>query len=224
MDFERQRKALARSLEAQGLLRSESVKRAFLRVPRELFVWPGTEDDAYADIPLPLGDTGQTISAPHMVVIMLEEMRLSLGDTVLEVGAGSGYNAALMAEIVAGKDSQKRGRVVTVERLPELAAFARGNIARAGYSDVVEVVLGDGTLGYPPNAEDNYDHIMVTAAAPHIPVALKRQLRVGGTLLIPLGPPGYQDLIRLTKLSPQDYREENLGGCVFVPLVGEDGY
>jgi protein-L-isoaspartate(D-aspartate) O-methyltransferase len=216
-----QRRGLADSLTAEGLLKSEQVRRAFLRVPREAFVWPGTEEQAYFDMPLSLGDTGQTISAPHMVVIMLEALQPKPGDVVLEVGTGSGYNAALLAEMVA-PGGKVEGRVVTVERVPELAAFARRNLAATGYLDRVDVVVGDGTLG--DAAETLFDGIMVTAAAPRIPSALKRQLRVGGVLLIPVGPLGCQDLIKTVRTSDDRFLEEDLGGCIFVPLLGEDGY
>jgi protein-L-isoaspartate(D-aspartate) O-methyltransferase len=220
--FENERRRLADSLVAEGLLRSEDVRRAFLRVHREGFVWPGTEEQAYFDMPLSLGGTGQTISAPHMVVIMLEALRPQPGDVVLEVGTGSGYNAALLAEMVAPGGGPK-GRVVSVERVPELVAFARKNLGAAGYSDRVEVLLKDGTLG-TPDVGTLFDGIMVTAAAPRIPAALKKQLKVGGTLLIPVGPLGYQYLIRTVRVMGDRFEEEDLGACVFVPLVGEDGY
>ncbi len=203
-------------------MRSEAVRRAFLTVKREMFVWPGTEEQAYFDMPLGLGDTGQTISAPHMVVIMLEELRPKIGDSVLEIGTGSGYNAALLAEMVA-PGGMGNGRVVTVERVPELVIFARKNLEAAGYSGIVRVVEGDGTLGGLPGDETLFDRITVTAAAPRIPTALKARLKVGGSLLIPVGPLGYQDLIRVIR-SPSGYSEESLGACVFVPLVGQDGY
>jgi protein-L-isoaspartate(D-aspartate) O-methyltransferase len=223
MDFERQRRALAEALASEGLLKSEAVRRAFLKVPRELFVWPGMENEAYADMPLPLGDTGQTISAPHMVVIMLDALMSKPGDKVLEVGSGSGYNAALLAELVA-PDGKGEGRVITLERIPDLARFAADNIAKAGYSSVVKVVQCDGTMGYPKGEVDVYDRIIVTAAAPRVPLALKKQLKVNGTMLVPLGSMGYQDLMRIRRITSSRFTEENLGGCVFVPLVGEDGY
>jgi len=213
------RASLVESLKRQGIIRSRRVEEAMLRVPRELFVWPGTEDRAYDDVPLPLGGTGQTISAPHMVAIMLEELGVREGDSVLEVGSGSGYNAALLAEL-AGRE----GSVVSVERLPGLVEFARRNLARAGYADRVSVVLGDGSIGYPPRlARPLYDRIVVTASAPRIPHYLQAQLREGGVLLIPIGPPGYQVLTRVRRVGGSFHREE-LMGCVFVPLVGEDGY
>jgi protein-L-isoaspartate(D-aspartate) O-methyltransferase len=214
---------LADSLAAEGLLKSEQVARAFMNVKREMFVWPGTEEQAYFDMPLTLGDTGQTISAPHMVVIMLEALKPKPRDVILEVGTGSGYNAALLAEMVAPPDG-RRGKVISLARVPELFDFARRNLARGGYSDRVEVLLRDGTLGDSTGTEGVYDGIVVTAAAPRIPGALKKQLKVGGVLLIPVGPLGYQNLIRLVRASADRFVNEDLGGCVFVPLVGKDSY
>ena len=217
-----ERKRLADDLASEGLLRSEAVRKAFLSVPREAFVWPGTEEQAYFDMPLALGDTGQTISAPHMVVIMLEALHPKPGDLVLEIGTGSGYNAALLAEMVAPGGAWD-GRVVTVERVPELVAFARKNLAATGHSQVVQVVEGDGTLGGLPGDETLFDAITVTAAAPRVPSALKGRLKEGGSLLIPVGPLGYQDLIKVIRTT-SGFTQESLGACVFVPLVGEDGY
>ena len=223
MGFHDERSMLADSLAAEGLLRSEQVRKAFMSVKREMFVWPGTEGQAYFDMPLALGDTGQTISAPHMVVIMLEALGPKPGDVILEVGTGSGYNAALLAEMVAPPDG-RQGKVISLERVPELFDFASRNLARAGYSGRVEVLLRDGTLGDSTGTEGLYDGIVVTAAAPRIPGALKKQLKVGGVLLIPLGPLGYQNLVRLVRDSADHFVEEDLGGCVFVPLVGKDSY
>ncbi len=218
-DFDKERERLVRRLEREGVLKTSEVVRAFLKVPRELFVWPGMEDQAYWDTPLPLGDTGQTISAPHMVAIMLEELKVKPDMKVLEIGAGSGYNAALIAELVGLK-----GEVITIERVQELVEFAKKNIERAGYASIVKVIHGDGTLGYPPKStEAIYDRIIVTAAAPRVPKYLLLQLKEEGILLAPVGPPGYQELTRITKRGGQ-LHEERLGGCVFVPLIGEDGY
>jgi len=218
-NYEELRIRLVEQLKREGILKSKKVVDAFKKVPRELFVWPGYEDQAYLDMPLPLGDTGQTISAPHMVAIMLEELRVEEGQKVLEIGAGSGYNAALLAELVGPK-----GEVITVERIPKLVSFARKNIEKAGYSSIVRIVQGDGTLGYPPKLEkEMYDRIIVTAAAPYPPRYLITQLKEGGIMLIPIGPHGYQELIRICKRKGKIVKED-LGGCVFVPLIGEDGY
>lgn len=218
-NFVEERKRLVERLKREGILRSQEVIKAFLKVPREFFVWPGMEAEAYWDTPLPLGDTGQTISAPHMVAIMLEELRVERGLKILEIGTGSGYNAALLAELVGSE-----GEVVTIERIPKLVKFARENIKKAGYSSRVKIVHGDGTLGYPPRStKPMYDRIIVTAAAPKVPKYLLLQLKDDGILLVPIGPPGYQELTRITKRKG-GIHEERLGGCVFVPLVGEDGY
>ena len=218
LKFEEARRRLVESLKRGGIIKSPNVERAMLKVPRELFVWPGYEEDSYIDMPLPLGGTGQTISAPHMVAIMLEELKLRPCLHVLEIGTGSGYNAALLFELVG-----PCGEVVTVERVLELAEFARGNLAAAGYR--VKVVVGDGTLGYPPRLEEElYDRIIVTAAAPRPPRSLLAQLKRNGMMLIPVGPPGYQELMRVAKDEEARIFEESLGGCIFVPLIGEEGY
>jgi protein-L-isoaspartate(D-aspartate) O-methyltransferase len=222
--FPNQRRELVEHLREAGIIRTDRVARAFVAVPREEFVWPGTRRQAYVDSPLPLGATGQTISAPHMVAIMLEELRLAPGHTVLEVGTGSGYNAALIADIVA-KQAETRGCVVTIERVHDLVPFAEANLARTSYADIVKVVWGDGTLGYPErSATPLYDRIVVTAAAPRIPTPLERQLRADGVLLAPVGGWEGQTLVRLTKTRNGRHRTEDLGGCIFVPLIGAEGF
>jgi len=159
-----------------------------------------------------------------MVSIMDEALQLEAGHKVLEIGAGSGWHASTIAEIVAptGVAKDKWGHVYTVEIVPELAEFARKNIEDAGYGDRVTVICGDGTEGYPDEAP--YDRILVTAAAPDVPKPLIQQLKTGGVLVIPVG--GlylYQTLIRLRKRDDR-ITEENLGGVAFVPLVGKHGY
>jgi len=159
-----------------------------------------------------------------MVSIMNEALRLDVGLKVLEVGAGSGWHASTIAEIVAPSDHPREswGHVYTVEIIPRLAEFARRNIERAGYGDRVTVICGDGSQGYPKEAP--YDRILVTAAAPYIPPPLKEQLKSGGILVIPVGSVGfYQTLIRVTKVDDEFY-EEDLGGVAFVPLVGKHGH
>ncbi len=160
-----------------------------------------------------------------MVSIMNEALELEVGHRVLEVGAGSGWHASTVAEIVAPSDAPKDrwGHVYTIEIIPRLAEFARKNIAKAGYSDRVTVICGDGSLGYPEKAP--YDRILVTAAAPYIPEPLKKQLKLGGVMVIPVGDVGfYQTLIRLRKREDGRIIEENLGGVAFVPLVGRYGH
>lgn len=160
-----------------------------------------------------------------MVSIMNEALELEVGHKVLEVGAGSGWHASTIAEIVAPSDAPRDnwGHVYTVEIIPELAEFARRNIAKAGYSDRVTVICGDGSEGYPDQAP--YDRILVTAAAPYIPKPLKEQLKLGGIMVIPVGEVGfYQTLIRLRKMENGRIVEEDLGGVAFVPLVGKHGH
>lgn len=214
------KKRLVENLVRQGIFRSARVRHALLKVPREEFVSKVYKNDAYLDTPLPLEDSGQTISAPHMVAIMLEELDLIRGLNVLEIGAGSGYNAALICELVGPE-----GSVTSVERVPELVEFASNNLKRAGYSKDVEVVLGDGTLGYPQwSKEEIYDRIIVTAASPRMPKILESQLKRNGILLIPIGGVFSQELIKLRKHPDGRITRMNVCGCVFVPLIGADGY
>ena len=218
---------LVESLEKSGTIKTEKVKAAMLKVRREYFMWKSDELSSYHDSPQSLGNTGQTISAPHMIAIMLEEMNLSPGLRVLEVGAGSGYNAALMAEIIREplNSKEKKSQVISIERRDDLVKFASENIKRSDYSDIVSVCNGDGTLGYPVKSENEiHDRIMVTAAAPHIPKYLLKQLKRGGLLLIPVGEQHVQNLLRITKNNEYKLRTESICECMFVPLLGEDGY
>ena len=175
-DWEKERQGLVHKLEEWDYVKSPAVKAAFLRVPRERFVPEDLRRSAYDDAPLAIGQ-GQTISAPSMIAIMLEEAELKGGERVLEIGAGCGYNAALLAELV-GPD-----RVVSVERIPELADLARANLTAFGSR--VEVVVGDGSMGYLPKAP--YDCVIATAGAPRIPKAWKEQTKVGGRIVAPVG-------------------------------------
>ncbi|OWJ54885.1 protein-L-isoaspartate O-methyltransferase [Pyrodictium delaneyi] len=221
--FEEKRRRLVEKLVREGYIRSERVKRAMLRVPRELFVPEELRHMAYEDTPLPIGH-GQTISAPHMVAMMTEFADLEPGMRVLEIGAGSGYHAAVIAEVVAPSDlpRDRWGHVYTVERIPELAEYARRNLDRAGYADRVTVILGDGTKGYPPAAP--YDRIIVTAAAPEVPKPLLEQLKPGGKIVIPIGDRYMQYLYIVEKLSDGRIKIRNVTPCLFVPLIGEYGW
>lgn len=201
-------------LRGRGLAFSERVEEALLKVPRHLFVPENVRSQAYRDTPLPIGD-GQTISAPHMVAIMAEALDLREGQKVLEIGAGSGYNAAVMAELVG-----TTGRIITLERHPSLAEKAGKVLLEAGYSNI-QVVVGDGSLGYPEEAP--YDRISVTCGAPRVPGPLADQLKEGGTMLIPVGGLEYQSLLRVRKEGGRMLTED-LGSVVFVPLIGEKGY
>jgi protein-L-isoaspartate(D-aspartate) O-methyltransferase len=203
MNLEKER--LIQNLIDQGYLKTPEVIQAFESVPREEFVLPNDRNFAYADYPLSIG-FGQTISAPHMVAMQTELLEPKKTDKVLEVGAGSGYQAAILSKLVR--------KVYTVEVAPELVEFARENLKRARITNV-EVILGDGSLGYPK--EKPYDKIIVTCACPEIPKALTDQLRFGGLIVIPVGGGFYQELI-LAKKTKEGLERRNYGGCVFVPL------
>lgn len=220
LDFETQRRRVVESLVLSGYLRNPKVIKALLKVPRELFVPPHLREYAYVDTPLPIGK-GQTISAIHMVALMTEELDPQPGDRVLEVGTGSGYHAAVLAEIVAVQDTSKRGHVYTIERIPELAEFARRNLEKAGYAEHVTVIVGDGTLGHPERAP--YDRIIVTAAAPKVPEPLLEQLADGGRMVIPVGDLYLQRLLIIEKHGSSIHKKWGIE-CVFVPLIGEYGW
>ncbi len=202
------------NLVREGIIRSETVRRAFLKFPRYLFVEERYKKYAHLDEPLPI-PAGQTISAPHMVAIMLELADLKPGMNVLEIGTGSGWNASLIAELV------KRD-IYTIERIPELAEFARRNLERAGVKNV-HVILSDGSRGFPPKAP--YDRIIVTAGAPDIPKPLVEQLKPGGKLIIPVGSYHlWQNLLEVIKREDGSIKVKNHGGVAFVPLIGEYGW
>jgi protein-L-isoaspartate(D-aspartate) O-methyltransferase len=193
-------------------------------VPREEFLPLNLRSQAYVDCPLPIGE-GQTISAPHMVSIMNEELHLEVGHRVLEVGAGCGYHACTVAEVVAPSDVEKSGwgHVYTVEIIEALVQRARGNVERTGYADRVTAVLGDGGEGLPSSAP--FDRIYVTAAAPDVPKPLIEQLKPGGVLLVPVGEPRFfQYLVKVVKSRDGAILRSNLGGVSFVPLVGKEGF
>ena len=194
-------------------VRDTSVLEALRRVPREAFVQPGFEEFAYEDGPLPIGE-GQTISQPYIVALMIEAAEVRPGDSVLEVGAGSGYAAAVMSQIA--------DRVYAIERHPSLGNAACERFRKLGY-DNIELRVGDGTRGWPEAAP--FDAILVAAGGPDVPPALKEQLAIGGRLVIPVGEEvGHQTLIKLTRKSEIEFEEENLGAVAFVPLIGEQGW
>ena len=199
-------------IEARGV-RSQKVLDAMRAVPRELFLPIGIREFAYEDTPLPI-QADQTISQPYIVAFMIEGLALEGGEKVLEIGAGSGYAAAVLAEIA--------GEVYTIERIEELAANAKSTLADLDY-DNVEVIHADGTLGLPEQAP--FDAIVVTAGGPEVPDSLKKQLRIGGRMIIPVGAyRDIQELVRVTRVSEFDYQEEDLADVRFVPLVGEEGW
>jgi protein-L-isoaspartate(D-aspartate) O-methyltransferase len=212
------------SLVRQGILHSTKVINAMRSVPRTKFLSPESRSYDAVDTPLPIG-FGQTISAPHMVSIMNEALQLEVGHKVLEVGAGSGWHAATIAEVIAPKGSPRSewGHVYTVEIVQGLAETARKNIMNVGYGDRVTIIMGDGSKGYAEKAP--YDRVLVTAAAPDVPKPLIDQLKSGGIMLIPVGEVSmFQTLWKLTKETIGKLKEENLGGVAFVPLTGEYGH
>jgi protein-L-isoaspartate(D-aspartate) O-methyltransferase len=191
----------------------EQVLAAIGAVPREAFIAEGLRRSAYADDALPI-EAGQTISQPYIVARMTELLRVGPGDRVLEIGTGSGYQAAVLAELGC--------EVVTIERHAELALGARARLERLGYADRVEVRLGDGSIGIPEGAP--WRGILVAAAAPHVPDVLRRQLDpAGGRLVIPIGGRSRQDLVVVTRDGDR-WTEASDGPVVFVPLIGEGGF
>jgi len=201
-----------RQIAGRGV-RSAPVLDAMRKVPRERFLPRGRAVFAYDDSPLPIGD-GQTISQPYIVAYMAESLALAGGEKVLEIGTGSGYAAAVLAEIAA--------EVYTIERIEGLASMARTVLGDLGYMNV-HVRCGDGTLGWPEEAP--YDGIVVSAGGPDVPDTLKHQLKTGGRLVIPVGrSKAYQELIRVTRIAENDFETEDLLPVRFVPLVGEEGW
>ena len=201
---------IERQLKARGIF-DERVLAAMAKVPREEFISPELRENAYEDRPLTIG-CSQTISQPYIVAAMLQAAELHPTDNVLELGTGSGYQTALLAEIVA--------RVTTIERHRELAAVAQERLAWLGYTNV-QLAVGDGTLGYAANAP--YNAILVSAAAPEIPQALLDQLAVGGRMVLPVGNRDMQDLL-LVYRDELGIRRQRLDGCAFVPLIGRQGF
>ncbi|MCE7741977.1 MAG: protein-L-isoaspartate(D-aspartate) O-methyltransferase [Candidatus Heimdallarchaeota archaeon] len=201
---------------------NERMADAFLKVPREEFVLGNYMDRAYVDTPLPIL-AGQTISAIHMVMIYISPSCTDpqIGDKILEIGAGSGYNAAMFAEMVAPEGSDNPGHVYAIEIIPELVEFAKNNIEKTGYGDRVTILQSDGGLGFQQEAP--FDIISVAAASKTIPPPLLEQLTVGGKLVIPVGKRFYQELVLITRDPDNKYSERNMGGVAFVPLTGRYG-
>jgi len=203
---------VAQQVEARGI-RDKRVIEAMRRIPRHAFIAAAMRREAYEDTPLPI-EEGQTISQPYIVALMLEAARLGDRDRMLEVGAGSGYASAIAAQLVAHVDA--------VERHSRLVELARERLARLGIANV-DVHVGDGSAGWPSGAP--YDAIVVAAAGPRVPEALREQLAVGGRLVIPVASGfGAQRLVLVERRGDAEWREDDLGGVVFVPLVGAQGW
>jgi protein-L-isoaspartate(D-aspartate) O-methyltransferase len=211
LDFEELRHAMVAEQIRQRGVRNPFVLEAMERVPRHEFVPAEFASIAYADQPLPIGER-QTISQPYMVAAMTEVLELKLSDKVLEIGTGSGYQAAILSLLAAS--------VISIEWHAGLANAARKRLSELGYGNII-VHEGDGSLGWPEGAP--FDAIIVTAAAPHVPAPLIEQLAAGGRLVIPVGGPEQQDLLRLRKLAERTVQEA-LHLCRFVPLVGRHGW
>jgi protein-L-isoaspartate(D-aspartate) O-methyltransferase len=201
-----------RQIAARGIT-EPAILEAFRTVPRHLFVAPSDSDQAYGDHPLPIA-AGQTISQPFIVARRIAAPAIARGDRVLEVGAGSGYAAAVISRIAA--------RVLGVERQPELAALARERLERLGYANVA-IVEADGSVGRPDEAP--YDAILVAASGSHVPPQLTAQLRPGGRLVMPIGDPGaVQTLVKVIRQRDGSFQQSELGAVRFVPLVGKEGW
>ncbi|RLL86328.1 protein-L-isoaspartate(D-aspartate) O-methyltransferase [Petrotoga sp. Shatin.DS.tank11.9.2.9.3] len=213
MDFEKESRMMVEyQLKRRGIS-DEKVLNAFLKVKRHLFVPKNLEEYAYDDCPLPIGE-GQTISQPYIIGLMLQLLELKENDVVLEIGTGSGYQTALLAEIVRF--------VYTIERNETLAQRAKNKFEELGYKNIV-LEVGDGTKGWTKE-EIEFDGIIVSAAAPKVPEPLFSQLKIGGRMVIPIGSRTFQRLHKITKLEDGNMKVEYSDGCMFVPLIGEYGW
>jgi protein-L-isoaspartate(D-aspartate) O-methyltransferase len=212
-DYAAEREAMVeRHLKRRGITEQRIVD-AFLAVPREAFVSPEYQHLAYGDHPLPI-EAGQTISQPYIVALMIQAAGIGPGDHVLEVGAGSGYAAAVISRIAR--------EVIAIERQHDLVEVARERMRRLAF-DNVEIVEGDGTKGCREHAP--FDAILAAASGSHVPGPLVEQLAPNGRLVMPIGEPGWvQELVKVTKQEDGILKQENLGAVRFVPLIGEEGW
>lgn len=210
-DFSSRRRDMVEEQIRKRGIGDERVLTALRTVPRHSFVPENQRQFSYEDRPLPL-ECGQTISQPYIVAVMTEKLQISGCQRVLEIGTGSGYQAAILAALGA--------QVFSVERISSLAEIAKAQLAALGYA--VRIAVGDGTLGWPEHAL--YDSIIVTAAAPAISPEWIKQLAIGGKLILPLGDQALQDLIVVTKNGEEHIHKEIVCGCMFVPLIGKYGF
>jgi protein-L-isoaspartate(D-aspartate) O-methyltransferase len=205
-------KMVARQIAARGI-KDRRILDAFRAVPREVFVPHHLHEFAYEDSPLPI-EADQTISQPYIVALMIEAAEVVPGERVLEIGAGSGYAAAVMGQIAA--------EVIAIERHAELVGLARARMEQLGY-DNVRIVEGDGTRGCPDLGP--FEAILAAASGTHVPEILLNQLSVGGTLVMPVGEPHeVQKLVKVTRIGAEEFRDEDLGPVRFVPLIGAHGW
>ena len=208
-NYDQARAALIKKLSSD--IKDQRVLDAMSHIPREEFIPPKSRDQAYEDIPLPIG-LGQTISQPYIIALMTEALEIKQQDRVLEIGTGSGYQTAILAEIA--------DKVVTVERITALADSAQKVLASLGYTNIV-FHIAEATLGW--KIEAPYDAIIVTAGSPHIPDDLVAQLAIGGRMVIPVGSRHFQELCKIIK-GTEKIHVQKLGGCRFVSLIGENAW
>jgi protein-L-isoaspartate(D-aspartate) O-methyltransferase len=213
MELRIMRENLVKQLKIEGRITKDAIENAFLEIPRENFIPNHLLSYAYSDTPLQIG-FGQTISAPHMVAIMCEDLDLKNGQKILEIGTGSGYHAAIVSKIIG-----ENGKVFSVERIESLAYNAKKNLKKSGIKNV-KIIINDGSIGlkkYSP-----YDRIYVTCAAPDIPSSIINQLKHDGKLMIPVGKTFC--ILKLIEKKNNKILTKNLGGCAFVPLIGKEGF
>ena len=211
MDFALARKKMVKEqIEARGV-KNERVLKAMMKVPRHLFIEEGLWSQAYGDFPLPIGE-GQTISQPYIVALMTEALGLKGDESILEIGTGSGYQAAILAELAE--------RVFSIERISSLGAKARRILDELGYANIL-IRISDGTYGW--EEETPFDGVIVTAGAPEVPKTLCEQLKIGGRMVIPVGDEYSQILLKIVR-KDTGYKKEDLGGVRFVKLIGDHGW